>query len=225
MTLALAVNSLSETSALAISPSIALSPSSEARSARVLMCGELPVSTQLVSEGMAESAVLERFIKSMFRKVHQAEVTHFMPTFLTLRDQQYTLRAVCGLRHADQEPLFLERYFTRAIEDVLSEKAGIGVARSEILEVGNLAILEPACIRSLLASVSTYLHSTEANWAVFTGLPTLKNALLRLRIPLITLGDATPQALSPDEREAWGHYYDQRPVVMAVKRLSHNQAL
>lgn len=189
------------------------------RHAEIMLCGELPVTANIVLSDAPERVELEAFVRAMFSKVHQAEIKHFMPKLLSLRDASQQLRAVCGLRHAHEQDLFLECYFDAPIEQVLSAQTGVTVRRNEILEIGNLAVLEPACIRSLLASVSVYLHQTEAKWAVFTGIPTLRNALNKLQMPLHLLGEAKITSLPEAERAAWGRYYDQRPQVIAIPRL------
>lgn len=189
------------------------------RPAEIMLCGEVQVTSSIVLPDDNERAELEAFVSAKFSKVHQAEIKHFMTKLLSLRDASQQLRAVCGLRHAHEESLFLERYLDAPIEQVLSAQTGSTVARSEILEIGNLAVLEPACIRSLLASVSVYLHKTDAKWAVFTDITTLRNALNRLKMPLHLLGEAKITSLPESERAAWGHYYEQGPQVMAIPRL------
>lgn len=189
------------------------------RPAQIMLCGELPLFSSIALPNASERAELEAFISEMFSKAHRADIKHYMPKLLSLRDANQQLRAVCGLRHAHEEKLFLESYLETSIERVLTEYIGVNVARSEILEIGNLAVLEPACIRSLLASVSVYLHKTDAKWAVFTGITTLRNALNKLQMPLVLLGEAKITSLPEAERAAWGSYYEQRPQVIAIPRL------
>lgn len=191
-----------------------------ARKSNIAICGELPVFTNIAERHHPERPELEAFIQQMFHKVHGANITHFMPKLLSLRDSENTLRAVCGLRHAENEALFLEHYLDTPIEQVLSAQVGHHVARDEILEIGNLAVLEPACIRSLLASVSVYLHGTDTKWAVFTGITTLRNALRKLHMPVQTLGEATLTRLPQADQAHWGSYYDQQPHIMAIARFS-----
>ncbi|MGQ0443413.1 MAG: thermostable hemolysin [Methylophilaceae bacterium] len=195
------------------------------KDASILLCGEQPVVAAIVQPKAAERAELESFVRQMFYKVHKADITHFMPKLLSLRDSNQQLRAVCGLRHAHEERLFLEHYFDAPIEQILSDKTATKVSRDEILEIGNLAILEPACIRSLLASISVYLHSTDAKWAVFTGITTLRNALNKLNMPLHMLGEAKIICLPTNERVTWGTYYEERPQIMAICRMQHGTIL
>ena len=78
---------------------------------------------------------------------------------------------------------------------------------------------EPANVRSLLASISIYLHSTDSEYAVFTGISTLRNSLTKLNMPLQLLGEANIACIPEHERAAWGTYYNERPQVMAIHRL------
>lgn len=187
--------------------------------AKVHLHSPLSVVTTIADESAPQRAELEDFVRTMFKRVHRANVTHFMPKLMGLRDTQGKLLAVCGIRHAAQEPLFLETYLDVPVEQALSERVGYAVPRHSILEVGNLAVLEPSSVRSLIASVSVYLHSTHSNWAVFTGITTLRNSLTKLNMPMHTLGEASLMRLPEQERAAWGRYYDEHPQVMAIKRM------
>ena len=51
------------------------------------------------------------------------------------------------------------------------------------------------------------------------GIPSLRNALSKLNMRLLPLGQASLAHLPENERAAWGRYYDEKPQVMAVKRL------
>lgn len=213
----LAVTPLRENSSISASAATEIVTS---RKSNIAICGELPVFTNIVEHHHVERAELEGFIQQMFSQVHGAAITHFMPKLLSLRDSENTLRAVCGLRHADNEALFLEHYLDAPIEEMLSAQVGHHVARDEILEIGNLAVLEPACIRSLLASVSVYLHGTDTKWAVFTGITTLRNTLRRLHMPVQMLGEAKLGRLPLADQTHWGTYYDQQPQIMAIARFN-----
>ncbi|CAG0979890.1 hypothetical protein MTYP_01700 [Methylophilaceae bacterium] len=162
---------------------------------------------------------LEQFIHRIFREAYGADVQEFMPQLMSLRNTRGELLAVCGLRHAENTSLFLERYLQSPVEAVIAEKSGRQVARADIIEVGNLAVAYPGTARSLLASISIYLHGTSTAWAVFTGIPALRNALSKLNMHLLPLGFARLAHLPENEQAAWGRYYDEKPQVMAVQRL------
>lgn len=162
---------------------------------------------------------LEQFIHDRFRIAHGANIKHYLPQLMCLRDGEGKLLAVCGLRHADEERLFLENYLDAPIEQVLYGCTGEQVSRRDIVEVGNLAVANPAHVRSLLASVSVYLHGTHTQWAVFTGLASLRNSLEKLNIRSLELGEARLARLPVDEQADWGTYYAENPLVMAVHRV------
>lgn len=162
---------------------------------------------------------LESFIKKVFEGTYGAEIKHFMPQLMGLTDQNNRLLAVCGLRHARLEPLFLEHYMTEPVENLLSKRTGLSTQREEIVEIGNLAVAEPGMARQLLAGVIDHLHGTSAQWAVFTAIPSLRNSLAKLNVHLEVLCEARLECLPKHERTGWGSYYQQNPQVMAVRRM------
>jgi len=168
----------------------------------------------------AERAELEQFIRIVFRRAYGATIRHFMPQLMSLRDSGGKLLAVCGLRNAGSEALFLETYLDAPVESLIAQHAAQEVVREDIVEVGNLAVAEPGIAPHLLASVSHYLHGTGTQWAVFTAIPVLRNSLARLNMQLEVLADASLERIVPKERPEWGSYYDKNPQVMAVRRAS-----
>ncbi|MDP2247241.1 MAG: thermostable hemolysin [Nitrosomonadales bacterium] len=162
---------------------------------------------------------LESFVHGIFHQAYGADVKEFMPELMSLRNDQGELLAVCGLRHAENASLFLERYLQQPVEQIIAAKTGQSVHRGDIVEIGNLAVAHPETVRSLLASISVYLHGTQTAWGVFTGIPTLRNALSKLNMLLLPLGVASLSHLPAHEHAAWGRYYDEKPHVMAVQRL------
>jgi hypothetical protein len=166
----------------------------------------------------SERIKLEQFVKALFKSKHGANIQYFMPDLMALSLRNGPLMAVCGLRKANQGPLFLERYLASSIEKTISDIAGETISRSAITEIGNLAVAQPEYVRCLLASINLHLHKTDTDWAVFTGIRTLKNALIKLNIPLLSLGMAHIGAIPQEAQSDWGSYYDEKPEVMAIKR-------
>lgn len=164
-------------------------------------------------------ATLEGFIKKVFKRAYGAEIKHFMPRLMSLTDRDSGLLAVCGLRQAKTDALFLENYMDQPVDKLLSERTGLAIQREEIVEIGNLAVAEPGMARQLLAGVIDHLHGTPAQWAVFTAIPSLRNSLAKLNVQLEVLCDARLDCLPEQERAGWGSYYDQNPQVMAVRRM------
>lgn len=189
------------------------------RKTNVLLHALPPVITAVSGTDAHDRQELEAFIRAIFKRVHNADITHFMPKLMSVRDVDGQLLAACGLRHADQGALFLETYLDAPIETLLSQHHHSNIARDAILEVGNLAVATPENVRSLLASISVYLHSTHSEFAVFTGISTLRNSLTKLNMPLQLLGEANINRIPAHERAAWGSYYKERPLVMAIRRM------
>lgn len=176
--------------------------------------------TRLTGDGAHGRATLERFIHTVFRRVYGANITHYLPTLLSLHDQDEQVLAVCGLRRAETGRLFLENYLEHSIETVLSKRINADVAREHIVEVGNLAVTELGITRSLLREVNRYFQTTDVEWVVFTAIPALRNSLGKLNVELEVLCDARLDQVPVAQRPDWGCYYDQQPQVMAVRRLS-----
>lgn len=163
----------------------------------------------------ADRAELEQFIYTSFELAYGAHVRHFMPQLMSLRNAKGDLLAVCGLRSAGAEKLFLETYLDQPIDAALSQAVGRRVNRSDIIEVGNLAGFRPGMARHLIAVLAAHLHEIGVHWVVFTAIPGLKNAFPKLGIELIPLCHADKSRLDPVYQAEWGSYYGANPYVMA----------
>jgi len=163
-------------------------------------------------EGRSE---IEGFISRCFATKHGARIRHFMPRLLGLRTKIGYLIAAVGLRTASNSRLFLETYLDQPIEDVLKSKLGETVRREEIIEVGNLSSLYPGASRWLILALTFILHDEEYKWVTFTGTSVLRNSFSRLGLRPIELAVATKKHLSLSDRDNWGGYYENSPMVMA----------
>jgi hypothetical protein len=175
---------------------------------------QVPTQIEIVSPQQPDRKELEQFVQTSFRQAWGAEVHEFMPSLLGLRNDLGELMGVLGLRSAEAEPLFLERYLDQPVEQLLAAKSGCHIARSEIVELGNLAVTRGGGRNWLITAMTAYLHAAGAGWVVFTAGPILRNAFRRLDLPLLELGPAPPERLG-NEAVRWGRYYEQNPTVMA----------
>jgi hypothetical protein len=182
----------------------------------VRLHSEIQVKTALSDLQAQDRAELESFIHDVFARAYGADIQHYLPQLLSLRDPEGELLAVCGFRRGTDKPLFLEQYLGKPVEQAIRERLGVTVSRDQLIEVGNLAIGNPRHARSLLAAVSLYLH-TQTEWAVFTGTASLCNGLSKLNLELFPLGTATIDSIPAHERGGWGSYYAERPIVMAIR--------
>lgn len=168
------------------------------------------------SAGRAE---LEGYIHDVFARGYGAEIKHFLPQLMSLRDGQGELLAALGMRCGNSGPLFLEHYLDEPVEQRLAAVAGVTglhtVRRDSIVEIGNLASSRSGAARWLFLALAAYLHGRGAQWAIFTVAPFLKNTFIKLGFNLHILAKADKRCLG-DEARDWGSYYDAEPEVMAV---------
>jgi hypothetical protein len=165
----------------------------------------------------AERAQAEFFIRDVFASAYGARLGALMPVILAERYADGGLLAACGLRAPAHGPLFLEIYLGTTVEQAIGAQARCSIAREAIVEVGNLAVRAPFTARELIASLTRHLLAGDAEWSVFTAVATLRNAFMRLGVPFLQLGCATLDALTREQRPAWGTYYDTKPEVLAVR--------
>ena len=180
---------------------------------------ERPFDVHFSRPDAGDRAEIERFIGDVFRQAYGAKIKRFKPCLMSLRDQDNKLVAACGFRSAALEPLFLETYLDKPIEAVLTERVGFPVKRGDIVEVGNLSVIEPGMARYLIAAIVAQLHATSKQWAAFTAVPLVRNAFIKMELNPVILGDADKNRLSPEEQAEWGSYYEQKPQIMAIRRV------
>ncbi|MBI4938963.1 MAG: thermostable hemolysin [Nitrosomonadales bacterium] len=180
---------------------------------------ERPFDVHFSLPGSDDRAEVEQFIGEVFRQAYGAKIKRFKPCLMSLRDQDNKLVAACGFRSAAHEPLFLEAYLDQPIEAVLAERTGSPVERGDIVEVGNLSVMEPGVARYLITAIVSRLHTTSKQWAVFTAVPLVRNAFTKTGLKPAMLGDADKSRLPAEEQAEWGSYYEQKPQIMTVQRI------
>ena len=159
----------------------------------------------------------EQFIGTRFRRAYGAQVTHFSPHLLGVRDALDRWHAAAGYTPADGHRLFLEQYLDASIETVLAR--GRNVARASIVEVGQLAATSAGTGRTLIPLLARHLHRLGYEWVVFTATRALRNAFARLGLTPLELAPADPARL-PGGGLHWGTYYANDPIVVAG-RIAH----
>lgn len=161
-------------------------------------------------------AAFEHFIAARFRRAYGARVSHFLPHLLGVRDRLARWQAAAGYAAAGAQTLFLEQYLDRPIEYAIASVLGRPVARSSIVEVGNLAAVSAGMARALIPQLARHLHRLGYSWVAFTATHALRNSFQRLGLRPLSLMPADPARLA-DGGASWGTYYDHDPVVMAGK--------
>ena len=158
-------------------------------------------------------AEVERFIHRLFATRYGADVQHFAPVLVSLRDRGEIV-AAAGYRSAADTPLFLERYLPAAAETMLASQTDSVPERRNIVEVGHLAASRAGEGRRLIALMGPHLAAQGFVWVVGTITSELRHLFLRIGVTPLALGVADPAALGADAAH-WGSYYDHRPVVLA----------
>ncbi len=161
---------------------------------------------------------LQTFIQTVFRQTHGARVDLFYPGLLGYATE-HGLRAVVGYRAGLNQALFAECYLDTAADDMITARTGRSVDRSDLVEVGNLALSDPGHARWVIAASTSFLAAAGYRWVLFTATRPLANAFGRLGLRPVRLADADPARL-PDGGAAWGRYYRQGPAVYAGEILA-----
>jgi len=168
---------------------------------------------EVVQQQHPDFSQTQSFVHERFRLAYGADIQAFMPSFVRVKHADGRVRAVLGYRGANEGKLYLEHYLDDPIEVTLSRYLGHGVSRREIVELGNLAEVEPGDARMVIIGATAFFHRMGFRWVVFTGVTRLRNAFARLGLAPKQLIEVDESRLPPDEREQWGSYYKGDPVV------------
>lgn len=178
-----------------------------------------PVTVKLLVEQDTERNALQQFIHAVYDRQYAADIQHFMPVLLGLRESSGNYAAALGMRHAAEGELFLEHYLDQPVEEALmaTVRAEPGeISRNSIIEVGNLAASHAGGTRWLIIALTAYLQGAGYDWVVFTGVQSLRNSFRKLGLKLFPLAPALLSRLPQEEQDQWGSYYETRPEVMAI---------
>jgi len=156
-----------------------------------------------------ESAELA--VKSIFRAIHQADISDFLPLLITANKEQ-RLDAVIGLRSAYQGELFLENYLTTPIEKEAKARYNIDIKRKKLVEIGNLVSSKSGVSRQLFIVLAFALHKAGIEWVSFTATKHVEQLLYKLAFQPLEICQAQEQ-LAVNSCSSWGNYYTQNPKV------------
>jgi hypothetical protein len=121
-----------------------------------------------------------------------------------LRDATGRWTSALGFSGLSNRQAFLEQYLDSPVDGLIQRQIdNTGrkriIRRSDIVEVGNLAALEPGRARDLILYMTRYLYLSQFRWVVFTA--------------PVSLGWADQERLI-DQQADWGSYYATQPRVM-----------
>ncbi|GLX77102.1 hypothetical protein tinsulaeT_04420 [Thalassotalea insulae] len=170
-----------------------------------------PVTVALVAQQDSARQSVEQFILQGYQKAFRACFSEFMPQLITLTKGKHC--AALGLRNA-QQPLFIEQYLAAPIE-TLTLFSSQQVARSQIVEIGNLYSNAKPLTLPLFLLTAVALFINEQRYMVFAGTEQV--------LSLIQSTGITPTVICPAKAEYiqnrednWGRYYETNPNVVAV---------
>jgi hypothetical protein len=177
------------------------------------LLAELPanVSIHHTASDQPIRETLQEFICAVFRQAYEAEVSSFYPNLVGFNVENQ-LRAVVGYRDGRTSNLFSEQYLDSPAHELASARLGMQIEREQMVEVGNLAIVDPGYARWVIAASTAFLAAAGYRWVVFTATRPLANAFRRLGLKPLLLGAADPGRL-PDAGTSWGGYYSTSPAV------------
>ena len=162
--------------------------------------------------GDASRAGVESYIRGRFSSAHDARITHFLPKLISVGMAGRHCAAV-GLAMATRGPLFAETYLDAPVEQIISQRTGKTVERSDILEIGNLVSTWKGSSLLLFVFLSELVAKLGHRYVLFTATPEVERSIARLGYKPEVLAAASAKQL-PDQGAQWGSYYDRCPKVM-----------
>lgn len=174
----------------------------------------IPASISISNGPTAGRRAVEGFIEERYASCYGSLISKHYPTLMSVEDKDGRVAAAVGLRLANEEPLFLERYLAEPVELALSAGFGRVVPRAGVVEIGSLVSAGHGASIFLFVTLAAYLRQQMLNYAVVTATETLRRLFARLGIAAVELGQAASSAL-PDNGASWGTYYETNPKVIA----------
>ncbi len=147
------------------------------------------------------------FTAAHYEKRLACKLTKFYPT-LFCRIVGEEIKAVCGIRPAAGNELFLEQYLGRPIEVSLNLQN-----RDSIVELGGFAAENRLEAFLLMQDTAETLADLGYETVVCTANRPIRGCLKRLGITFTQLAIANAEAVG--DADDWGAYYESAPLVLA----------
>jgi len=166
-------------------------------------------------DGDPQRPAAEAFIRARFQDTYNADVRVFHPCLLGVTRDGHSITSVIGFRPAGSGKFFLESYLDGSAEQLLTAATGESIQRKQVVEVGNLASIDPESFRFLMIGLITLLDRLpDTRWMVCTVGEKLIRLLRRTRFFPIVINQASAERLSPEDGK-WGSYYRHARSVVA----------
>ena len=168
----------------------------------------------LVTPGHPLRQSVETFIADTYLKTYGAHISTFAPT-LVAKFSESRVQCAAALRF-EEDGFFSECYVDEPFETILSRVHGHEVDRHRIFEVSSLSSCSPADAPRFVNEIVAFGENARFDWAIFTATARLRRLLERIRLPLLTIAQASADCVTKPDR--WGTYYESMPMVLAVPR-------
>lgn len=171
---------------------------------------------------------VEAYVYLRYRKAFDANLQTFMPVFLTLFEEGQII-SVCGIRNAAHGPLFLEQYLDLPVDALITQRLGVSVARSQIIEFGQLASFSVGYSRRHFGLMAQQLVERGYIYCIFTATDPLTALMRRMGLPLEQVQAVDANRIP--NADNWGDYYHHEPHIHigrlddGVRRLVPNTAV
>jgi len=110
-----------------------------------------------------QRSLVESYIHEKFHKRYAADVQHFLPNLLNLSCNN-KLCATVGIRAAETEPLFLEKYLRYPVEQEIGMRFKTAINRDSIIEIGNLVSTWRGSSQLLFIILTDLLTRIDRDW-------------------------------------------------------------
>ncbi len=170
---------------------------------------------ELVAADSPDRATVETMIRGVYADAFGAQPSQLAPMLLAAWDADRNCLAAAGIRLAAREPLFLEQYLDRPVEQAVASATAVPVARNTIVEIGNLAAARRGHAMLLFVILATSLQRAGHAWLACTATRRVRALLGRLGVTPLDLGAADAERLG-EHAASWGDYYAGAPRTLVV---------
>ncbi len=175
-------------------------------------------SVSIIPDFSRDRLAVEEFITDIYARSYGASIHVEYPVLMSVCDQDGEILAATGFRSASEEPLFLEQYLDKSVQEILQ------VSRDQIVEIGNLASDGGGASLYLFVALAAYLNDKGYTQVVVTSTNFLERRFQKIGFQPKRIARADPGLLL-SERENWGSYYKTQPHVISLSVAQGYQCL
>jgi hypothetical protein len=168
------------------------------------------------SSGLSTShAAAIDMIRTQYQQHFSCQLQHSLPYSLSQLDhEQHQILACTGYQPASEGALFLEQYLDEPVDDCLQRRTNEYVSREQIVEIGGFAVGHQRHALPFMLLLAPRLAELGFKTVVCTVTRPMQRCLRTLGIVSTLVADADPARVDT-RNNAWGTYYDFKPVVLA----------